>query len=124
MLADSPAVAVLGLTPGLGRAFHVTSGRELDRFFKRKFLFGAVEVAARFIALIIDGAPQISFALPAVSRHAVLQQDRLDPAFYDLKHRRQVIRDQDLGLHGEFQPRFPSASIRRNGVLEHLQFHV
>ena len=124
VLADGTAVAVFRFTPDLRRALGILPGGQLNRFFKGKFLLGALQPCAGLLALVVDRAAQIALALPAPARNAVLQHNRRYQAFDNFEHCRQIVGYQYLGLHRQFQPRFPAAAIRCDGVLEHLEFHI
>ena len=124
VLTDGAAVAVFLFAPDMGRAFGKGSVRELDRFFKGKFLLGAVQAASGLIALIIHGAAQIPLAVPAPASYPVLQHHRLHQAFDDLKNSRLIIRDQNFRFHRQFLPCLPPPAVCCKGVLKHLQFHT
>ena len=124
MLADGAAVAVFHLTVHGGCPFSAGTGRQLRRFFKGQLLLHTPQPAARLVALIIHGAAQISLRRPAPVRHRVLQNDRHDPAFYDLEHGGLIVGDEDLGFHRQLQPGFPAPGVGGHGVLEHLEFHI
>ena len=124
MLADSAAVAVFHLTVHGGCPLGAGTGRQLRRFFKGQLLLHTPQSAARLVALIIHGTAQIPLRRPAPVRHRVLQDDRHDPAFYDLEHGGLIVGDEDFGFHRQLQPGFPAPGVGGHGVLEHLEFHI
>ena len=124
VLTDGAAVAVFRFAPDLSRAVGVLPGGQLDQFFKGEFLLGAQKARAGLLALVIDGAAQIAFALPASAGHTVLQHDGRDQALDDFEYGGQVVGNQDLRFHGKLQPCFPASAVGCDGVFEHLEFHI
>ena len=123
VLADGAAVDVFQLAGNGGRACLVAAFGQVGGLFKREFLLDAVQLCAGLVRLVVDGAAQVALPLPLGGGGVVLQKHRLHQAFDDLEHRRQIIRDQELGLHRQLQPCLPPAAVGGDGVFEHLQFH-
>ena len=124
MFADTAAVAVFQFPPQTGGAFRKLPLRQVGGFLKGKFLFGAIQAAARLVALIIDGTAQIPLPLPTPACHPVLQHHRLDETFDDFEYSRLIVRYQQFGLHRQLQPGLPPGTAGLHGLPKYLEFHL
>ena len=120
---DHPAVEVFGLTLHHRRPGRKVKFRQFQLLCKGQFLFGLAETCT-LLALIIDRTAQIALQCQPARLQLLLQDDRLCKAFDQFEHRRQIVRDQDLGLQRELCLDGAHRARLRHRVPKDLQFHA
>ena len=120
---DGPAVDVLGLPFHLCRPGRKGKLRQLQLFGERQFLFRLAQ-ARPVLALIIDGAAQVSIQVEPPGLQLLLQHHRPHKALDQLEHRGQIIGDQDLRFQRELCLDGAPGPRLRQIIPEDLQFHA
>ena len=120
---DGPAVDVLGLPFHRGTPGGKAEGGQLQRFLEGQFLLGLAQ-ARSALPLVIDGAADIAFQRQPAGLQLLLQHHRPRKTLDHPEHLRQIVRDQDLGLHRYLRLDGAASAAGIEEIAEYLQFHV